>query len=157
RRSAITNFRTAAAGGHGRHLNSRMQSSRISLGSSRVGQPWFVRHLAAAAAGLALAGVVSRIWSMEPRYAFVSIAGLLLAAATLPFVRHLPELLLLGMSFGLSFTGIEKAFFLHWETTYVVGSVSVGLMELMVGGLYFIWAVRIFVFRSAKLPRPTHL
>lgn len=123
--------------------------------ASQLGKPGL--HLAAAAAGLILAALVAQIWNLEPRYAFASIAGLLILAASMTVLDRLPDLMLFVMALNLPFTGIEKTFLLHNETTYVVGGVGVGLLEILVVGLYLFWALRIFVIRDEPLPRPTML
>jgi len=114
-------------------------------------------YFAAALAGAVLALIIAQALTMEPRYVAAFIVGVLLVSLSISMPRQLPNLLLYLLAFNLSFTSIEKTFFVTQESTFVISGVPVGLADICMMGLYLIWFGRIFIARTERFPRLTML
>jgi hypothetical protein len=111
-----------------------------------------LNYLYVSAIGAAFAVLTAWMLSLEPRYAFAGICGLLLTAASLTIAPHLADVVLVVIAFNLPFTGIEKTFFQTQYTTFVVPGVSVGLADICLAILYLWWFGRILITRTQGWP-----
>jgi len=127
------------------------------LASARLTSSPAVRHAAVAAAGVALAFVVSRAWNLEPRYLVVFVAGGCLAAVGLGLIAYIRSLLLYVLAFCLAFASIEKSFLVTTDSTFVTSGIAIGPSDLALIGLYALWFLGICVTRQERVPRLTTL
>jgi O-antigen ligase len=114
-------------------------------------------HFAAAMGGAVFALIVAQALTLEPRYVIAFIVGILLLSLSFSVFRSLPDLLMYVLAFNLSFTSIEKTFFVTQDSTFVISGVPVGLADICMIGLYLIWAGRIFIARTEQFPKPAML
>lgn len=117
-------------------------------------RPWpgVVKYGAAAVFGSVLALAVSRLLTMELRYVAAVGIGVLLLAAGMVVAAKLRDLLLYVLAFNLPFTTIEKTFLLNTTPTFVVSGVAIGLADIALGALCFMWFSRIII-KEEPLPR----
>lgn len=111
-----------------------------------------VQYGAAAVFGSVLALFVSRALTLEFRYVAAIILGVALLSAAMVLVTRLRDILLYLLAFHLPFTTIEKTFFLSSSPTFVTSGIAVGLADLVLAALYFIWISRM-VIKEEQLPR----
>ena len=114
-------------------------------------------YFGAALAGAVFALIVAQALALEPRYAAAFIVGVLLLSLSISVPGYLPNVLLYVLAFNLSFTSIEKTFFVTQESTFVISGLPVGLADICMIGLYLIWFGRIFIARTERIPRLTAL
>jgi hypothetical protein len=99
------------------------------------------------------------LWNLELRWFVVVVVALGMVSVALVFSRSLPDFLLVFLLFTIPFAGFTKWFFLEDFDTYVKsaaplsGAVGLGLTDFILAGLYVLWILRIFVARTAPLPR----
>jgi O-antigen ligase len=115
------------------------------------------RHAVAASGGIVLASVVSRAWSLEPRYVAVFVGTAVLLAGTLGLIAHVRRLFLYVLAFNLAFTSIEKTFAVSQSSTFVTSGIAIGLGDLTLAVLYALWFIAVFVTRHQERPRLTRL
>ena len=122
---------------------------------SRSASAW--RYTAAAISGVLFAFVVAQALGLEARFAVTFAAGVLLLSAAMTVFGRIRDLLLYVLAFNLSFTSIEKTFFVSAESTYVISGIPIGLAEICLFALYALWLHRILVEKSEPLPRLSRL
>jgi len=112
-------------------------------------------------AAVLLAVVLNRLWSLETRYFVAVVAGIALISLSAFFIHCFSDFLLICFFFSIPLTGFSKYFFLKslygTELTGIMiysGTIGIGLPDILLIGLYFMWFVRVFVLRTDVLPKP---
>lgn len=111
------------------------------------------------AGGLLVALLVWRVMVLPGRYAMAVVAGISLVSLSMLFLRRFADYLLVALLFSVSTASLVKyvAGHSYMEEQGIVviysGAVGVGIPDFLLGGLYLLWFVRIFVTRQASLPR----
>jgi O-antigen ligase len=102
---------------------------------------------------------LSPLWNLAPRWFVVVVTGFLLLCLSVIAVRRFADFLLIGLMFSIPFAGLTKWLFLEdldptvQKAAVFAGAIGVGLTDFLLAGLYLAWLGRIFVTRSAPLPR----
>lgn len=112
------------------------------------------------AAGMLLAIILNRLWLLETRYFVAVVIGIVLVSIAAFFVRRFSDFLLVCFLLSIPLTGFSKNFFMKSlygpEMSGILvysGTIALGLPDILLGGLYVMWFVRIFVLRSEAPPR----
>jgi len=110
--------------------------------------------LAVVALGCVLSLALYQIWDLENRW--IVVICLIVAAATVAMclARSFSDYLLIGVLFSLPVASFSKWF--YYEDIYT-GAFGIGLLDLLLGGLYVSWFYRVFVIRVQPPPRLTLL
>jgi hypothetical protein len=117
-------------------------------------------HAVIAALGALLALALYPVWGLETRWILALVAVLVLLSVCMMFASRLSDFLLLGLFFSMPLAGIAKQYFPSYvpdeERGNVLysGTLGIGLVEVLLGGLYLTWFYRLFVTREQRLPRP---
>lgn len=117
--------------------------------------------LAAAALGALFAAALYPVWSLEGRWFIVTLAGIVLTAGAMMVAGRFSDFALVLLLFSVSLAGLSKFTFLDEDrfsdivrdASLYSGTLGVGIVDMLLLGLYGAWAFRIFVMRSEPLPR----
>lgn len=133
------------------------------LTASRIRQ-WLL--LGALVVGGALLAVVAyQLWSLSTRYFYAFIAGILLVCFSTLFLRRFSDFLMVAFMCCVPLASFSKYFLLEsvgaTESEPGIlrysGLVCIGVLDIVLAGLYLTWLIRIFVTRTASIPRFTKL
>lgn len=117
------------------------------------------RTPAAALGGMLFAVALIPLWTLSPRWFAVVIVAIGLVSLSLALVRQLDDFLLASHLLFLPLSSVQKWLFLDGypeevrNVAVLSGAVSVGITEILLLGMYAVWAIRIFVARTLPLPR----
>ncbi len=109
--------------------------------------------------GVLFAVCIFPIWTLEGRWFFVTIAGLLLLFMSMMFIDRLSDVLMIVFLFSIPLSGFTKWLFIReypeeiFETAPLSGAIGIGLMDFIIIGLYLTWFSKIFITRTEPLPR----
>jgi O-antigen ligase len=111
-------------------------------------------------AGAILAIMLHKLWSLETRYFVVTVAGIILTCLSVFFIRWFHDFLLVAFFLAIPVAGFVKTLFLMSQgyderTSGIIlysGVLGVGVMDILLFGLYAVWFIRIFVLRTERLP-----
>lgn len=119
---------------------------------------WFpvLQYGAATALGGVVALFVSRAINLELRYFGALIVGIVLLSAGMLLLGRLRDVLLYLLAFNLAFTTIEKTFFISAHPTFVNSGITVGIADIALAGLYFLW-INGILMRREPVPTPNWL
>jgi hypothetical protein len=101
------------------------------------------------------------VWNLEGRWFIVVVVGVALVGFSMAFAGRFSELLMILLLFCVPLAGFAKWSFLDEgyysepvrDASLYTGTLGVGIIDFLIVGLYFAWAFRIFVLRTAPLPR----
>jgi hypothetical protein len=113
----------------------------------------FPRTLLTGALGALFAASLYPLWSLEGRWFVVAAVGIGLVSLSMMFAGQLSHRLFILLLFCVPLAGFKKFLFLDDYVTWT-NALGIGLIDFMLLGLYLAWACRIFVLRTAPLPRP---
>ena len=128
----------------------------------RLSLPWLTRDyriLAAILGGTLFAAALVPVWNLPTRWFVVVLVGVAMISASLVVVRKLDDFLLFSHLMLIPFASFQKWMFLDGysedvrNVAPISGAVSVGVTELLLIGMFAVWAVQIFVSRTLPLPR----
>ena len=102
--------------------------------------------------GILFALSLHPLWGLEARWFVVTIVAIGLVSVSMMFAGRFSHRLLILLLFCVPLAGFKKFLFLDDYVTWT-NALGIGLIDFMVIGLYLAWAGRIFVLRSAPLPR----
>lgn len=113
-------------------------------------------------AGAILAVLLHKLWSLESRYIMVISIGVILLSLSTFFIRKFHDFLLVAFFFSIPFAGFVKTLFyisLGYDdrTSGIMlysGVIGVGILDVLLFGLYAVWFIRIFVLHQQKIPLP---
>lgn len=114
--------------------------------------------LLTAALGMLFGLSIYPIWNLEGRWFFIAIVGLILVFVSLFFVARFADFLMIALFFSLPLAGFNKWFGLEGFPDRVMnaipysGGFGIGILDIVLAGLYANWFFRIFVTRQAPLP-----
>jgi len=111
-------------------------------------------------AGAILAVLLHKVWSLESRYIIVITIGVILSSLSVFFIRRFHDFLLVAFFFSIPFAGFVKTLFylsLGYDERYsgimlYSGVIGVGILDVVLFGLYSVWFIRIFVLRQQQIP-----
>ena len=119
----------------------------------RIHRSAAVRLAAAAALGALFAIGIHSVWSLEGRWFVIVVVAIALLAISLVWLGRFADRLLVLVLFCIPLAGFKKFLFLDDYVAWT-NALGIGIVEIMLVGLYFAWACRIFVLREEDLPRP---
>ena len=101
-----------------------------------------------------------KIWSLQNRYIIVISIGVILVSLSVLFIRRFHDFLLVAFFLSIPFAGFIKTLFYmslgyDEEASGILlysGVIGVGVVDILLFGLYFVWFIRIFVLRRQTLP-----
>ncbi|MCB1880447.1 MAG: O-antigen ligase family protein [Gammaproteobacteria bacterium] len=119
---------------------------------------WFVITVLA---GMLVAFVAYHLWSLKTQHIVVIVVAVVLASFSMMFLRRYSDFLLVGLLCSIPLAAFTKSFFFNsWDhdarakgVMRFSGVVSVALPDIILLGLYFLWAFNIAVMRTSKFPR----
>lgn len=117
-----------------------------------------LRYLATVIAGALIALAVYQMWSLETRYMVVAVAGVVLIAFSMAFLRQSSDFLLVALLFCIPLTNFCKYLLIgsYSDRDFGIlrysGTLSIGPVELLLIALYGMWFIRIVVTREDKPP-----
>lgn len=122
----------------------------------------FLQYSLTIIAGALLAVLLHKLWSLENRYIMVISVGVILISLSTFFIRRFHDFLLVAFFFSIPFAGFVKTLFylsLGYDDRYsgillYSGIIGVGILDVLLFGLYAIWFIRIFVLHKQKIPLP---
>ncbi len=128
-----------------------------------VSGPWAV--LLAVLLGALFAAVAYSLWSLEGRWFVVTVVGIAMVAVAMMTAGRFSEFAFILLLFSVALAGLSKWTFLDEHVYSQIirhaslysGTLGVGLVDMLLLGLYFAWGFRILVLRTAPLPRPERL
>jgi hypothetical protein len=112
-----------------------------------------LRVLAISALGALFAVGTAKLMTLEGRWFLVSIAGLVLVSTAMMLAGRLSNALLVLLLFCVPFAGLKKFFFLVEDHVTWINALSIGIVDIIVAGLYLAWLFRVLVARSESRPR----
>jgi O-antigen ligase len=111
------------------------------------------RVLAISVLGALFAVGIAQLMTLEGRWFYVAIAGLVLLSMSMMLVGRFSDALLVLLLFCVPLAGLKKFFFLVEDHVTWTNALSIGIVDFIVAGLYFAWFFRILVARSEPMPR----
>jgi len=109
--------------------------------------------------GAAFATAIYPLTGLEPRWMFAAIAGLVVVSTSLVFVSRLTDVLTAALFCAMPIAGFTKNYFPPFVAdedkgnVFFAGTASVGAVDLIVLGLFVLWAARRFAHREAPSRR----
>lgn len=105
--------------------------------------------------GATFSVLLSRVWSLEPRWFIVVVAGIVLLSISMMFSSKFSDFITISFLFVVPLSGFEKWLFLGLMSEETVGSViysglvGIGPLEFVLVGMYASWFFRVYVDRTA--------
>lgn len=116
-------------------------------------------YLLIAMLGALFAVIIYPIWKLEGRWFVVIILAIGLCSISMAFISRFSDYLMLGMISAVPLAGFSKWLFLDSfpkeikSVAVPSGAIGIGITDFLLAGLYLTWLVRIFVTRTAPVPR----
>jgi O-antigen ligase len=111
------------------------------------------RFLTACALGALFAVCVNAVWTLEGRWFVVTLAGLALVSISMMFAGRFSSALFILLLFCVPIAGLKKYFFLVEDYVTWTNALSLGIIDILVAGLYVSWLIRVLVLRTVPMPR----
>jgi O-antigen ligase len=117
--------------------------------------------LMAAVLGAVFALCLVQVWKLEGRWFVVTLIGLALLAVAMMVAGRFSEVAFIALLFSVPLAGFAKWSFLDEDrfsqdvrdAALYTGTLGVGVVDLLLIGLYGAWAFRILALRTEPLPR----
>jgi len=117
------------------------------------------QYVSVAIAAVLFSVALHYVWDLEPRWLVVVSGGVALVSISMCFAVIFSDFLLVILFFTLPLSSFVKWFFpAGYDRTELgqlvyAGVIGLGPMDFILVGLYFAWFYRIFIERTAVLPR----
>lgn len=140
------------------------RAAGVAIGRRRAAA-WLLPLLLAAALGAVFALGLVQVWKLEGRWFVIAVVGLALLALSMMVAGRFSELTFITLLFSVPLAGFAKWSFLDEDrfsqdvrdAALYTGTLGLGVVDLLLIGLYGAWAFRIFALRSEPLPRLGHI
>ena len=114
-----------------------------------------------AGGGAVVAFLAHHMWALKTEHMVVVVAAVVLVSFSTLFLYRFYDFLLVCLLFSIPLASFTKSFFfVSWEhaarakaAMRFSGIVSVSLPDILLYGLYALWALRIFVLKTSEWPK----
>lgn len=114
-----------------------------------------------AGAGAVLAFVCYHLWSLKTQHLVVIVIAVVLMSFSMLFLRRFSDFLMVSLLLSVPLASFTKSFFFNsWDhdlrakaAMRFSGIVAISVPDILLAGLYFMWALNVVVLRTQPLPR----